>query len=145
MNDESACTCPLDYDGTPLTPGDLEWTLDGREAQCPIHSFPTIVCLIGSSRFFEAFMRANYEETMAGRIVLSIGFAPESSVHGESVGCTPQQKELLDKLHKRKIELADEVYVLNVDGYIGSSTRSELEHARRLGKRVRWLEPPSSD
>lgn len=106
---------------------------------------PTIVCLCGSSRFFDAFARANYEETMAGRIVLSIGFVPhtEGLQHGETVGCNPAQKIALDNLHKRKIDLCDEVLVLNVGGYIGDSTRSELEHARRLGKPIRWLEPPS--
>jgi hypothetical protein len=49
-------------------------------------------------------------------------------------------KTALDELHKRKIELADEVLVLNVGGYIGKSTRSEIDHAERLGKPVRYLE-----
>jgi hypothetical protein len=51
-------------------------------------------------------------------------------------------KAMLDELHLRKIELADEVLILNVGGYIGESTRRELEHARRIGRRVRFLEPP---
>lgn len=103
----------------------------------------TIVCLCGSTRFYEAFQRANYDETMAGKIVLSVGHYPHSSeqAHGESVGCTPEQKIALDELHKRKIDLADEVYVLNVGGYIGDSTRSELEYAREHGKAIRFLEP----
>jgi len=49
---------------------------------------------------------------------------------------------MLDELHLRKIELADEVLILNVGGYIGESTRRELQHAQQLGKRVRFLEPP---
>ncbi len=104
---------------------------------------PTIVCLCGSSRFYDAFQRAYYDETMAGRIVLSVGFRPDAAPdqHGEGVGCTPEQKLALDELHLRKVELADEVLVLNAGGYVGSSTRGEVEHARRLGKRVRWLEP----
>jgi hypothetical protein len=106
-------------------------------------SRPTIVCLCGSTRFYETFQRANYEETMAGRIVLTVGFYPHSQeqAHHESVGCTSAQKEALDELHKRKIDLADEVLVLNVGGYIGDSTRGEIEHARKTGKPIRWLEP----
>lgn len=108
-------------------------------------SMPIIVCLCGSTRFYREFQRANYEETMAGRIVLSVGFFMHSAdqAHSESLGCTPEQKLALDELHKRKIDLADEVLILNVRGYIGTSTRSELEYARSLGKRVRFLEQES--
>lgn len=103
---------------------------------------PEIVCLCGSTRFYDAFQRANYEETMAGKIVLSVGFYPHSSeqAHGETIGITPEQKEALDQLHKHKIYLADEVYVLNVGGYIGDSTRSEIAFAEALGKPIRYLE-----
>jgi cell division protein FtsB len=79
---------------------------------------------------------------MAGNIVLSVGFYPHSSeqMHGESIGITEQDKEKLDELHKRKIDLADEIYVLNVNGYVGSSTRSEIEYAQKLNKPIRYLE-----
>ncbi len=106
---------------------------------------PTIVTLCGSTRFYEAFKKANYEETMAGKIVLSIGFAhhrPE--VHGETTGCTPEQKEALDVLHKKKIDISDEVLILNVGGYIGDSTQSELDHAVAGGKSIRFLEPDNA-
>ncbi len=104
---------------------------------------PTIVCLCGSTRFKEVFDEANYRETMAGRIVLSVGFFMHATGnrHGEGVGATPEQKVALDALHKRKIDLCDEVFVLNVGGYIGDSTRSEVEYAKRIGRPVRWLEP----
>jgi hypothetical protein len=107
---------------------------------------PTVVCLCGSTRFYDQFQRAYYEETMAGRIVLSVGFYSHSSekAHGEHVGCTPEQKVALDELHKRKIDLADEVLILNVGGYVGESTRSELEYAEAHGKAVRWLEPAAA-
>jgi len=103
---------------------------------------PIVVCLCGSTRFKEAFDEANYQETMAGRIVLSVGFYMHAAgnKHGDGVGATPEQKEALDILHKRKIDLADEVLVLNVGGYIGSSTRSEINHAMMRGKPVRFLE-----
>jgi len=81
---------------------------------------------------------------MAGNIVLSVGFYPHAQKevhHSEDVGCTPEQKVKLDELHKQKIDLADEVLVLNIDGYIGSSTCSEIEHAQKHGKRIRYLVP----
>lgn len=98
---------------------------------------PVIVCLCGSTRFQQAFADANCQETMAGRIVLSVGVF----VHGQDVSITPEQKVMLDELHKRKIDLADEVLVINVGGYVGESTRGEIEYAKRRGKTVRFLEP----
>jgi hypothetical protein len=58
-----------------------------------------------------------------------------------NVPLDPALKERLDELHKHKIDLADEVLVLNVGGYIGDSTRSEVRHAIKRGKALRWLEP----
>lgn len=105
--------------------------------------FPTIVCLCGSTRFSEAFREANLQETLAGKIVLSIGCDTRSDQ--DIFGHLPEEeleriKSRLDGLHLRKIELADEVLILNVGGYIGDSTRRELEYARKLGKIVRFLE-----
>lgn len=79
---------------------------------------------------------------MAGRIVLSVGFYPHAinEVHGEGIGIEPWQKDALDELHLRKIDLADEIYVLNVGDYIGDSTRREIAYAEHSGKRIRWLE-----
>ena len=54
---------------------------------------------------------------------------------------TEGTKEMLDDMHKRKIDMADKIYVINVNGYIGSSTRSEIEYARKKGKQVLFLEP----
>jgi len=107
---------------------------------------PVIVCLCGSTRFFKEFMLANYNETMANHIVLSVGFYPHSSeeAHGEHIGITAADKARLDDLHKRKIDLADEVLVLNVGGYIGESTRSEIDYAVAHRKRVRYLEQQCS-
>jgi hypothetical protein len=110
--------------------------------ECP--DMPTIVVLCGSTRFMDAFEQANREETLAGRIVLSVG-CNLRDVH--FAGLVGEELELvkdrLDNLHKRKIDLADEVLVLNVGGYVGDSTRSEIEYAERLGKPIRWLAPPS--
>lgn len=101
---------------------------------------PKIVVLCGSTRFHDVFVQANFAETMKGNIVLSVGFFGHSAVHGEGVECSKEQKKFLDELHKRKIDLADEVLVMNVDGYIGSSTRSEIEYAQRTGKPIRYWE-----
>ena len=104
---------------------------------------PTVVCLCGSTRFHEAFREANRTETLAGRIVLTVGFFLHSA--DQTQECTPEQKVALDELHKRKIDLADEVLVLNVDKYVGESTRSEIAYAREHDKRIRLLEPLSHD
>jgi hypothetical protein len=104
---------------------------------------PKIVTLCGSTRFYEAWQQAIFDETVAGKIVLSVGFYPHAAdkAHAAHVGITPEQKVALDALHLRKIEISDEVLILNVCGYIGESTANELAHARRLGKVVRFLEP----
>lgn len=107
------------------------------------HARPTVVCLCGSTRFYETWQQVNFDETLAGRVVLSVGFYPhaEDKAHAAHVGVTPEQKVALDELHKRKIDIADEVLILNVGGYIGESTQSEWQYAVAHGKRVRWLEP----
>lgn len=104
---------------------------------------PTIVVLCGSTRFPEAFADANRSETLAGRIVLSIGCNMRTDpMFAELDDATLDRiKDELDELHKRKIDLADEVLVLNVGGYIGDSTRSEIAYAERLGRPIRWLAP----
>jgi hypothetical protein len=104
---------------------------------------PQIVCLCGSARFYDEFQQANYDLTMTGLIVLSVGFHPHAGAeqgHGEGVGHDSDEKIALDELHKRKIDLADYVYVLNKGGYIGSSTRSEIDYALAHDKPVRYLE-----
>lgn len=105
---------------------------------------PTVVCLCGSTRFWRTFQKASLDETLAGRIVLSIGAA--SGTDDDHFGNLPREeydrvKAMLDDLHLRKIDLADEVLILNVDGYVGESTRREWLYAVTSGKRVRWLEP----
>lgn len=105
---------------------------------------PKIVCLCGSTRFSEAYQHANLTETLAGNIVLTIGcdmrsdaaiFADKSTEELEQI------KARLDELHLRKIDLADEILVLNVGGYVGQSTRREIDYATASGKLIRWLEP----
>jgi hypothetical protein len=105
-------------------------------------SRPTIVCLCGSTRFSAAFRTANLTETLNGKIVLSIGIDTRSDEDLLLAGTiTPADKEKLDELHLRKIDIADEILVLNVGGYVGVSTQHEINYAKLAGKVVRWLEP----
>lgn len=113
---------------------------------------PTITVLCGSTRFGQAFRDANLALTLAGHIVLSIGCDTKSDDELARAGVTFDQalKGRLDELHLRKIDLADEVLVLNVampehpNGYIGESTRREIEYATRLGKPIRYLVEPGA-
>lgn len=98
-------------------------------------SRPTIVCLCGSTRFMDAFHEAEKQETLAGKIVLTVSF--KTSRSEEEVNT--KLKGMVDELHLRKIELADEVLVLNVGGYIGESTAREIKWAETLCKKIRYL------
>lgn len=109
---------------------------------------PTIVCLCGSTRFWRQFQISGLEETLAGKIVLSIGSA--SGTDDDHFGHLSKEEhdrviEQLNELHRRKIDMADEVLILNVGGYIGTHTLAELDYARKLGKTVRFLEPEQRD
>lgn len=116
-------------------------TCDERGVQEFMLRAPKVVCLCGSTRFKQEFVTANFEETMKGNIVLSVGFF--AHVDSDLYDLKPGEKEKLDELHKRKIDLADEIFVLNVGGYIGDSTRSEIEYATKWGKPVRYLQIPN--
>lgn len=101
---------------------------------------PKVVCLCGSTKFLDAFKQAEFDETLKGHIVLTIGCDSKSDDELFQGPDAVKIKEQLDYLHKRKIDLADEVLILNVGGYIGKSTQSELDWAKRTGKFVRFLE-----
>jgi hypothetical protein len=98
---------------------------------------PTIVCLCGSGRFRDAFETAEFNETLEGHIVLTIGCNTHDVARSTQLA---PRKPFLDALHMRKIDLADEVLILNVGGYIGESTSRELAYARQAGKTIRFLE-----
>ena len=103
-----------------------------------------VITLCGSTRFKDAFLEAQKRLTLEGNIVISVGLFGHSG-DGEVWEGLPEDtvtetKEMLDDMHRRKIDMADEIFVLNVGGYIGSSTRSEIEYALHTGKKVRYLE-----
>ena len=104
---------------------------------------PPIVCLCGSTRFFDAFRAANLRLTLAGEIVLSIGCDTKSDADlgllATDDDATAVAKAALDELHKRKIDLADRVLVVSDEtGYFGESTRGEIEYAVAHGKPVEF-------
>ena len=101
---------------------------------------PAIVCLCGSTRFMDAFHEAGWQLTLNGYIVLTVGVCKHAEHHGgEALGGDVAAR--LDELHLRKIDLAEWVLVLNVDGYVGESTRREVLYAYDQGKRVTYIEP----
>lgn len=97
-----------------------------------------VVALCGSTRFKEEFIAAQKRLTLDGNIVISVGLFGHS---GDAEVWTETTKEMLDDMHKRKIDMADGIFVINVGGYIGSSTRSEIEYAKAHGKSITYLEP----
>ena len=100
---------------------------------------PKIICLCGSTRFMDAFHKANREESLKGNIVLTVEIITYDGAT-DPQRANLKEKKILDELHLRKIELADEILVLNVGGYVGYSTKQEISHARALNKKIRWLE-----
>lgn len=115
-----------------------------REARKDWKGGRTVVCLCGSTRFMEAFFEAGWDETLAGKIVLSVGVVKHARHHGAEA-LSPEVVKALDELHLRKIDMADEVLILNVNGYIGKSTANELRYARERGKVIRFLEPKKGE
>ncbi len=102
-----------------------------------------VITLCGSTRFKNEFMEAQKELTLQGNIVISVGMfghAGDSEVwENMDEGTLTRTKEMLDDMHKRKIDMSDEIFVINVGGYIGESTKSEIEYAKAHGKVVRYL------
>lgn len=96
-----------------------------------------VITLCGSTRFKEQFIEAQKRLTLEGNIVISVGLFGHS---GDNEVWNEGTKEMLDDMHKRKIDMADEIFVINVGGYIGQSTRSEIKYAKAHGKKVRYLE-----
>jgi len=99
-----------------------------------------VITLCGSTRFKDQFLEAQKRLTLEGNIVISVGLFGHS---GDDEVWTEGTKEMLDDKHKRKIDMADAIYVINVGGYVGSSTRSEIDYARKNGKEILSLEPLS--
>lgn len=95
-----------------------------------------IITLCGSIKFKEEFIKVQEKLTLEGNIILTPNFF--NSMKKEDI--KEETKEMLDKMHKQKIDMSDEIFVINVEGYIGESTRNEIEYAKAKGKKVSYLE-----
>ena len=104
-----------------------------------------VITLCGSTRFKNEYIEAQKRLTLDCNIVLSVGLfghSGDSEVwENMDEGTLTKTKEMLDDMHKRKIDMADEIFVINVGGYIGDSTRSEIQYAKDHNKKVNYLEP----
>jgi len=96
-----------------------------------------IITLCGSTKFKNEFIEVQKNLTLKGNIVISVGLFGHS---GDNEVWNENTKEMLDDMHKRKIDLADEIFVINKNGYIGNSTKNEIEYAIKTGKKIRYLE-----
>lgn len=103
-----------------------------------------VVTLCGSTKFKDEFLKEQKRLTLAGKIVISVGLFGHSGDNevweNMSEDTLTKTKEMLDDMHKRKIDMADSIHVINVGGYIGSSTRSEIEYAKKNNKKITYLE-----
>jgi hypothetical protein len=95
-----------------------------------------IVTLCGSTRFKNEFMEAQKQLTLEGCIVISVGLFGHS---GDDEVLKEGVKVMLDDMHRRKIDMADRVFIIDVNGYVGSSTKLEIEYAKETGKPVSYL------
>ena len=99
-----------------------------------------VITLCGSTRFKNEFMMAQKRLTLEGNIVISVGLfghsGDEEVWENMDEGTLTKTKKMLDDMHKSKIDMSDEIFVINKDGYIGDSTRSEIEYARDHGQKV---------
>ncbi|BAD64511.1 conserved hypothetical protein [Shouchella clausii KSM-K16] len=92
-----------------------------------------VITLCGSTKFKEQFEKANAYHTLQGNIVISLGFFEQS----EGIE-TQEQAELLEEIHYKKINMSDEIFVIDVNGYIGESTKKEIEYAKQQGELVSY-------
>lgn len=96
-----------------------------------------VITLCGSTRFKEHFLEVQKKLTLEGNIVISVGMFGHA---GDEEALQYEVKAMLDRQHLAKIDLADEIFVINVDNYIGDSTRKEIEYVKAKGKHVGFLE-----
>ncbi|SFB10150.1 hypothetical protein [Clostridium frigidicarnis] len=98
-----------------------------------------VITLCGSTKFKTEFLQVQKELTLKGNIVISVGLFGHADGDYENI-ITTDIKIMLDDMHKRKIDMADEIFVINKGGYIGKSTKSEIDYAIKIGKKVNYLE-----
>lgn len=100
-----------------------------------------VICLCGSTKFHKAYQEWNARLTLAGNIVISVGVLS----HMLETPLTTEQKQRLDQLHLKKIDMSGEIFVLDVGGYIGNSTRNEIVYATAKEKKITYLSKAAPD
>ena len=104
-----------------------------------------VITLCGSTKFKDEFLKVQKDLTLQGNIVISVGLFGHSGDQevweNMDEGTFTKTKEMLDDMHKRKIDMADEIFVINPNGYIGESTWSEICYAFMTGKTIDAIEP----
>ena len=110
---------------------------------------PKIITIIGSTRYINEMSIIGWEFEKQGHIVLNPRLLPtnyerKAEDDGRHAAESEGVKEIIDKTYLHKVAMADEIFVVNINGYIGESTRNELNHAIKLNKKIIWLEPESS-
>lgn len=95
-----------------------------------------IITLCGSTKFKKEYIKCEKELTLKGNIVLTVGLFGHS---GNGEVWMDNKKELMDRMHLRKIDMSDEIFVINKGGYIGESTYKEIEYATKKGKKITYL------
>lgn len=91
--------------------------------------------LCGSTKFKKAFEVINKQLSLEGHVVYSVAFY----AHADNDPLKPEQKMKLDEVHCRKIDNSDGIFVIDLDGYIGESTRNEIAYAQQTGKFIAYL------
>lgn len=102
--------------------------------------FP-VITLCGSTKFKDDFMRVAEDLAYKGNLVINLA----AFSHSGGRIPTEEDKKMLDQIHRQKIDMSDMIMVINKDGYIGESTRSEIEYARENGKEILYMEPVNFD
>lgn len=126
-----------------------DYSIDCRDCGWHIHMpmptempWPKIVCMCGSTRFIDIMAVAGWLiERDEGAIVLGLHLIPRwyPDCPDDHLAEHEGVKERLDELHLRKIDLADEVFIVNFNSYLGESTQNEVNYARQIGKPLRWF------
>lgn len=98
---------------------------------------PTIVCLCGSVLFVKEFHKANLEEALSGKVVLSAGLIG----YNEEDLRNSDNESKIKFVHRENIKISDEILILNKGGYLDDATYDYFLLARSLKKEIRWLEP----
>lgn len=95
-----------------------------------------VITMCGSLKFKKEFMEYAEKLELEGNCVLSVIYPTNE----DKDYYTEEQADILDKMHKQKIDMSDSIFVVNVGGYIGNSTKSEIEYAKKHNKEVLYLE-----